>query len=115
LVGYLGGLSPCGELQANRWKEREPRKKRADHIVGGTNNALCFTLLGKGVGARHTKVDAMGEEERARVGVVKLTTVVTLNGLNGGAELSTCISKKWNKVGKVSDFSFMGNVHRKCE
>lgn len=88
-------------------------KKRADHIVGGTNNELCFTLLGKGVGARHTKVDAMGEEECARVGVVKLTAVVTLNGLNGGAELSTCISKKREQSWKGVRFQLYGERPQK--
>jgi hypothetical protein len=40
-------------------------RKRADHIVGGTNDVLGFTILGGGVGARHVKLGAMGEEEGA--------------------------------------------------
>jgi len=36
----------------------------------------------------------MGKEERAGAGVVKLTTVVALNCLDGGAELSGHKGKK---------------------
>ena len=40
------------------------------------------------VGARHTELNAVGEEERARGRVVELASVVTLNGLNGTTKLS---------------------------
>ena len=43
------------------------------NIVGGMNYVLNFTV---------------GEEESSGARVVKLTAVVTLDGLNGGAELS---------------------------
>jgi hypothetical protein len=36
----------------------------------------------------------MGHEERAGRGVVKLTTIVALDYLNGGAKLGACISEK---------------------
>jgi hypothetical protein len=36
----------------------------------------------------------MGEEERAGARVVKLTAIIALNNLGGGAKLSTCIGKK---------------------
>ena len=32
-------------------------------IVYGTNNVFNFTVLRRGVGARHAKVDALGEKE----------------------------------------------------
>jgi len=39
----------------------------------------------------------MSEKEGASSGVVKFTTVVTLDGLNGGAEVSSDIRKKIRK------------------
>jgi hypothetical protein len=58
---------------------------------------------------------AMCEEKRAEAGVVELPAIVALDFLDGGAELCACIGKKLDRVEKVSDFSFKGNVHRKCE
>jgi hypothetical protein len=83
-------------------------KKRKDHIVGGMNDALGFTILCGGVGARHAKLGAMGEEESAGAGVVKLTTVVALNSLDGGAELSTCIGEKIRQCRKGVRFQLKG-------
>jgi hypothetical protein len=37
-------------------------------------------VLGKGVGARETQLDAIGEKERTRGTTVELTTIVTLQG-----------------------------------
>ena len=39
-------------------------------------------------------MDAVGEEKCSGAGVVKLTAVVTLDGLNGGAELGRYIGKQ---------------------
>jgi hypothetical protein len=36
----------------------------------------------------------MGEEERAGRRVIKLTAIVALDGLDGGAKLRACISEK---------------------
>ena len=49
---------------------------------------LGLAVLSGSVGARHTELNAVGEEERARGGVVELVPVVTLNGLNGTTKLS---------------------------
>jgi hypothetical protein len=48
----------------------------------------------------------MGEEEHAGTGVIKLATVVALNNLNGGAELSTNIAKKMRQSRKGVRFQF---------
>jgi hypothetical protein len=40
--------------------------------------ALCPAVLGRGVGARETQLDATSEEERPRGMVVKLAAIVTL-------------------------------------
>ena len=46
----------------------------------------------------------MGEEESLGVGVVKLTAVVTLDGLNGGAELSCYIGTEVSNCRKSVRF-----------
>lgn len=52
-LGCSGGVSPCvGPSLAGR--EPSLEEKRADHVVGGMNDALGFTLLGGIVGAGHT-------------------------------------------------------------
>jgi hypothetical protein len=45
------------------------KQERADNIVDGTNDALGFTILRRGVGARHTKMNAPSEEESTGTGV----------------------------------------------
>lgn len=52
----------------------------------------------------------MGEEERAGRRVVKLTTVVALDGLHDGAKLCTNIGKEIRDSGKCIGFE----VKRKC-
>jgi hypothetical protein len=44
-------------------RERCLEEKTADHVGGGANHALCSTVLGEGVGARETQLNATGEEE----------------------------------------------------
>ena len=70
------------------------KKHRANNIVCGTNDTLGFTVLGGGVWARHAKMDAVGEEERAGARVVKLVAIVALNYLDAGAELGLHIGKE---------------------
>jgi len=53
----------------------------------------------------------MREEEGTGGGVIKLTTIVTLDGLDRKAELSRHQAKKWWRVGNASDFVRKGKVH----
>jgi len=46
------------------------------------NNVFDFTVLRQSVGARHAKVDALGEEEVTSARVVKLFPVIALGSLN---------------------------------
>ena len=46
-----------------------------------------FTILRRGVGAGHTKMDALGEEEVTGARVVKLFPIVALDSLDVGAKL----------------------------
>ena len=70
------------------------KQKRAHHVVNGTNDALRFTVLRRGVGARHAKMNASSEEERAGTGVVELFPIVTLDGLYCHAKLCMYIGKE---------------------
>ena len=58
------------------------------------NDALSFTNLGGGVGARHMEMSAMSQEERAGAGDMKLVAIVALNCLDGGAILSGHMNKE---------------------
>jgi hypothetical protein len=44
-------------------RERRLEEKAADHVGGGANHALAPTILGGGVGAQETHLNATGEEE----------------------------------------------------
>jgi hypothetical protein len=61
-------------------RERRLEDKVADHIGGGVNHVFGPTVLGRGVGARETQVDAMSEKERMGGVVVELVAIVTLQG-----------------------------------
>jgi hypothetical protein len=55
---------------------------------------LGFAILGEGVWTGHTELDAMSEEERAGGVIVKFAPIVTLNCLDGGAELCLGVGEK---------------------
>jgi len=86
--GCLQSFDPVGG-----WKGGL-KQKAAHNIVEGTNEALSFTVLRRGVGTRHAEMHAVGEEERARAGVVKLLAVVALDCLHSRAKLSSQVGKK---------------------
>jgi hypothetical protein len=75
-------------------------KKSADGIVGHANHALSLAILGGGIRARHPQLHPVGENEVTGGRVIELTTVVTLNGLNGEAELSGHPSEEVTESGK---------------
>ena len=58
------------------------------------NNALHFTILQRCVWARHPQDHAVGEEKCPRGGIVELTSIVTLDKLDGVAKLSKDIGKE---------------------
>jgi hypothetical protein len=70
-------------------------QKSAHDIVRGPNHALCLAILWGSLRTRHT-----GEKEGARGGVIELTTVVALDGLNGETELSGHPGKEVKKGGE---------------
>ena len=64
------------------------------------------------MGAGHAQTNAIGEEEDARAGVIKLPAIVTLKALHIGVKLCAHIGKEIRQVEKVSDLSRRGKVHK---
>jgi hypothetical protein len=62
--------------------------KATQHIGGGTNHALGTTIMRGGVRARQPQLHAMGEKECVGRGVIKLSSIIALNMLNGTTKLS---------------------------
>jgi hypothetical protein len=92
------------------WRHASLKEKRAHDIINSAKSAFGFTILLGGVRTRHAKDGAMGEEERAGRGVIKLTAVVALDSLHGSAKLSTHVGKKVRNSGKSVGFK----VKQKC-
>ena len=69
-------------------RKRRLEQKGAHGVVHGANHALSLAVLGGGIWARHAQLDTVREEEGTGGGVIELTAIVTLNCLDGEAELS---------------------------
>jgi hypothetical protein len=80
------------------------KKEGANDIIESAKNTFSFTILLRGIGARHAEMDSVGEKEGTCGGVVKLTTVITLHAFNGAAKLSSNISKEMCNSGKRVGF-----------
>jgi hypothetical protein len=92
--GGVQALSP----EASR--KRGLKQKSAHGVVGGANHPLCLAILRRGVWARHAQLNTVREEESSGGGVIKLATIVTLDGLDGETELSGHPSKEVKERGK---------------
>jgi len=68
-------------------RKRGLQEKSAHGVVGGANHALSLAVLRGGIRARHAQLDTVREEEGTGGRVIKLLTIVTLDGLDGEAEL----------------------------
>jgi len=64
------GLDPVGRRHGGL------KQQGANDIIYGANNTFSFTVLRRGVGARHAEMDALAEKEGAGAGVIKLAPVV---------------------------------------
>ena len=80
--GGVEALSP--EARGQRGLDQ----KGAHDVVRRANHPLSLAVLRRGIRTRHTQLNTPREEERTGGGVVELPPVVTLDGLNGEAELS---------------------------
>jgi hypothetical protein len=97
----------CGGVQVLcpvAGRERRLKKEASNHVGGGANDAFDPAVLGRGVGARETQLDTVGEEG-ARGVVVELTTIITLEARTGRRNWVETQTKKWVRVVNLSDFS----------
>jgi hypothetical protein len=60
-------------------------------LIDVADDTLNATVLRGGVGTRHAKINAVGEEEGARAHIIELATIVALECLYGDAVL--CMHK----------------------
>jgi hypothetical protein len=80
----------CGDVQGLcpvAGRERPLEEKATNHISGGANHVFGPAVLGRGVGARETQLNAMSEKERTGDVVVELVTIVTLQGMDRATKL----------------------------
>jgi hypothetical protein len=68
--------------------KRSLKVKATQHVGGGTNHTLGTTIMRGGVRAQHLRLHAMGEKECVGRGVIKLSSIIALNSLNGTTKLS---------------------------
>jgi hypothetical protein len=80
--------------------ERRLEEKATYHVGCGANHALGPTVLGRGVGARGTQLNATGEEERPRGMFVELAAIVTLQCMDRATELGGDPGEKVSEGGK---------------
>ena len=71
-----------------------------NNIVEGADSSLSLPILSRCVRTCYSEVSAMGEEEGAGAGVVKLAPIVTLDRLDGVAKLCGNKSKENRQGGK---------------
>jgi hypothetical protein len=80
-----GGMEALGpEARGQRGLDQEG----AHDVVRGPNHALSLAVLGRGIRTKHAQLDTPREEEGTGGVIFELTPVVTLDSLNGEAELS---------------------------
>ena len=68
--------------------ERSLDQKGAHDVVRRAKHPLSLAVLRRDIRTRHTQLNTPRDEERAGGGVIELSPVVTLDGLNGEAELN---------------------------
>ena len=79
--GSVQGLCPVAG------RERRLEEEAAEHIGGGADHAFGSAVLGRGVGARETQLDAMSEKERTGGVIVELAAIVTLQSTDRATKL----------------------------
>jgi hypothetical protein len=81
-------------------------KQHADDIVNEANDVFDFTILRGRVRIRHPELCPFRQKKGLGGRVVKLTSVVALDGLDGDAELSSNISKEVGQYSEGVKFKF---------
>jgi hypothetical protein len=91
------------------------KSQGVDHVINGAENVLSFTVMRRSVWVGHMQDHPIGHEERYRGSIVELTTIVAQDNFIGMTKLCEDISEKFDKVGKVSNLTHKGKVHRTWE
>ena len=87
-------------LSPEAGRQRCLDQKGAHDVVRRANHPLSLAVLRRGIRTRHAQLNTPREEERAGGGVVELTPVITLDGLNGEPELSGHPGEEMEECGK---------------
>ena len=87
-------------LSPEAWGQGSLDQKGAHDVIRRANHPLSLAVLRRGIRTRHTQLNTPRQEEGTGGGVVELTPVVTLDGLNGEAELSGHPGKEVEKGGE---------------
>jgi hypothetical protein len=74
-------------IRPKAWWHVGMEQEGADTIVEGAENAFSTTVLLRSVGTRETEDSAMSSEEGANGEVVKLFSIIGLEGMDGSTEL----------------------------
>ena len=82
------GLNPIGR------RETRLKQKGTQNVINSAKGAFCLSILLGSIWTRHAECNTVGEEERAGLRIIKFTTVIALDALDGGAELRANMSKK---------------------
>jgi hypothetical protein len=75
-------------------RKRRLQEKATYHVGSGANDAFDSTVLSIIVGIWEAQLNAVGEKERARGGVVELIAVIALESTNRTMELSADLGEE---------------------
>ena len=73
-------------------------KQSTDDVVNSSNHPLRFPVLLRGSGTRKTKLNSIFLKKLKKVGVIELTTMVTLKSFNVTLKLVFDIRSKMYKL-----------------
>jgi hypothetical protein len=92
---------------------RRLKEKATNHVGDGANDAFYPIVLGRGVRARETQLNDVGEEEGARGVVVEPATVITLKGTNRATELGGDPNEEVSEGGECVGLQSKGRSPKK--
>ena len=100
--GSVKSFNPVG------WWHASLKKKGTHHVISRANDTFGFTILGRGVWARHSKGGAEGKEKHVSSFIVKFATIVTLDRLDSCVKLGRDVGKEVFKCRESVRFCTQG-------
>jgi hypothetical protein len=76
------------------------KEQGANDIVNGTNDAFSFAVLSGSVWTRHAKKNSVRCKKGSSTKIVKFTSIVVLESLNGNTKLGVDIGEEIRQGGK---------------